>query len=123
MAEKINHWCIICGNGYHACDSCNEVKTFKPWRSLTDTIEHYKIFCVLKEYTDGFISKDEAHAALMNLDLSGRETFKDGAKKTINEIMSYGTLLQTTKPEKMKQKKLKQNDNSEQSIVTEVKED
>ena len=107
MSEKANHWCIICGNGYHACDSCNEVKTFKPWRSLTDTVEHYKIFCVLKEYNEKFLTKEEAYNALMNLDLSGRESFKDGAKKTINEIMSHGSLQANKKPEKMKQKKMK----------------
>ena len=49
MSKEINHWCVVCGKGYHACDSCNEIKSFTPWRSLTDSIEHFKIFTVLKE--------------------------------------------------------------------------
>ena len=52
MSEKnINAYCSICGNGYHVCRSCSEQKTFKPWRSIVDNIEHYKIYLALHEYT------------------------------------------------------------------------
>ena len=50
MSKEINHWCVVCGKGYHACDSCNETKSFTPWRALTDSIEHFKIFTVLKDF-------------------------------------------------------------------------
>lgn len=86
MTDKINHWCVVCGKGYHACDSCNEVKTFTPWRSLTDTLEHYKLFMVLKDYNNKLISKAEAQMMLSSMNLSGKENFKEGAKKVLNEI-------------------------------------
>ena len=86
MAKEINHWCVVCGKGYHACDTCDEIKSFTPWRALTDTSEHYKIFLVLKQFNNKLISKDEAKAMLANIDLTGRETFKESAKNVLDEI-------------------------------------
>lgn len=91
MAQEINHYCIICGKGYHACDSCYEVKTFKPWRILTDTIEHWKIYMTINDFKDGIISKDEAARQLQNCDLTGKESFKPSAKKSIEKILSEST--------------------------------
>ena len=70
MSKEINHWCVVCGKGYHACDSCNETKSFTPWRSLTDTIEHFKLFTILKDYNNKLIDKKEAKKMLSNIDLS-----------------------------------------------------
>lgn len=91
MAQEINHYCIICGKGYHACDSCDEVKTFMPWRLLTDTSEHWKIYMAIKDFNDGIISKDEAARQLQNCDLTGKEFFKSSAKKSIDKILSEST--------------------------------
>lgn len=88
MAQEINHYCIICGKGYHACDSCAEVKTFQPWRVLTDSSEHWKIYMTIKDFNDGIISKDEAAKQLQNCDLTGRERFKPSAKASIDKILS-----------------------------------
>lgn len=84
--KEINHWCVLCGTGYHACDTCNKEKTFTPWRTLTDTIEHYKIFMVLKDYNNKMINREQAKELLSNLDLSGKETYKDSAKKVLSDI-------------------------------------
>lgn len=92
MSKEINHWCVICGKGYHACDSCNEIKSFTPWRSLTDTLEHFKIFTVLKDYNNHRISKNEAKKLLSGIDLSGKDTFKDSARKVLDEILSANTV-------------------------------
>ncbi len=86
MSKEINHWCVICGNGYHACDTCNEIKKITPWKKLTDTIEHYKIFTVLKDYNNKVINKREAKKMLSGIDLSGRENFKESAKNLLNDI-------------------------------------
>lgn len=88
MAEKINHWCAVCGKGYYACDSCNSTKTFTPWRSLTDSIDHFKVFLILKDYNNKFISKEDAKKQLSYFDLSDRESFKDGSKKLLDEIFT-----------------------------------
>lgn len=86
MAEKINHWCIICGKGYHACDACDKVRTFTPWRKLADTPEHYQIYLVLKQYKNKVISKAEAKTMLNNIGLADMDSFKDGVNKLIAEI-------------------------------------
>lgn len=87
MAEKINHWCVVCGKGYYACDSCNETKTFSPWRTLTDSIEHFKIFTILKDYNNKIITKDEAKELLSSLNINDKESFKESSKKLIDEIL------------------------------------
>lgn len=51
MAEYLNATCSICGKKYHLCSTCENIKTFAPWRNITDTIDCYKIFLVLSEYT------------------------------------------------------------------------
>lgn len=84
--KKINHWCVVCGKGYHACDSCTNTKSFTPWRTLTDTIEHFKIFTILKDFNNGLITKEKAKELLSDLDLSDKDSFKDSAKKVLIDI-------------------------------------
>lgn len=86
MAEQINSYCTICGHGYHLCLSCGKHR-LTPWRSVTDTSEHYKIHQILSAFSCGIYSKEEAKAKLMNVDLSDIETYKDNIKKRIQEIM------------------------------------
>ena len=84
--KEINHWCVLCGTGYHACDSCSKEKTFTPWRTLTDTIEHYKIFTILKDYNNKLIDRDRAKELLSGLDLSEKDNYKESAKKVLADI-------------------------------------
>ena len=85
MAEKINAYCDICGCGYHICNSCKDIKSFTPWRTITDTMDHYKIFLVLSNYTN---TKDKVKAKqeLETCDLSELETFRPEIKAVIKEI-------------------------------------
>lgn len=87
MSKEINHWCVVCGKGYHACDSCNETKSFTPWRTLTDSIEHFKIFTILKDYNNKIINKKEAKKMLSNIDLSDKASFKESSRKLLDEIL------------------------------------
>lgn len=84
--KNINAYCSICGRGYHVCSSCLEQKTFKPWRTVTDSIEHYKIYLAIHTYT---ISKDKekAKAELKQCDLFGLDSFNPEIKSVIKEIM------------------------------------
>lgn len=87
MAENnINAYCRICGEGYHVCNTCKEQKTFKAWRSVTDTPGHFLIYSALHQYT---ISKDKnaAKEELQKCDLTGLENFKPEIKSVIREIM------------------------------------
>jgi hypothetical protein len=90
--KKINHWCALCGTGYHACDSCSKEKTITPWRSLTDTVGHYKVFMVLRDYKNKVISREKAQELLSGLDLSDKESYKDNAKSVLSDIYMVNTV-------------------------------
>jgi hypothetical protein len=86
MKSKINHYCCVCGIGYNSCDHCNGVKSYTPWRILTDSIDHYKIYIIVCDYRDKKITKDKAKEMLSHVDITGWETFKEGTKNLIAEI-------------------------------------
>lgn len=84
--NKINAHCSICNRGYFLCGLCKNEKKFKPWKTVTDTIEHYKIYMAIHGYTVTK-NKEQAKAELQNCDLSDLETFKPEIKSVIQEIM------------------------------------
>lgn len=59
--KKINHWCIVCGAGYHACDSCKETNGY---RTVADTPEHYQLYLLVCDYRDGKINKEQMQIEL-----------------------------------------------------------
>ena len=88
MAEKnINAYCSICNSGYHVCNSCKDEKTFKPWRTVADSIEHYKIYLAIYGYT---MTKDKitARKELQSCNLEGLENFKPEIQSVIKDIMT-----------------------------------
>ena len=89
MAQELNATCDICGKKYHICSSCKEVKSFTPWRTVTDTMQHYIIFLALSEYTKTK-DKEKAKDELSKCDLSELDTFNENIKTAIKEIMADG---------------------------------
>ena len=87
MAQELNATCDICGKKYHVCNSCKEVKSFTPWRTVTDTMQHYLIFLALSEYTKTK-DKEKAKEELSKCDLSELDTFNENIKSAIKEIMT-----------------------------------
>ena len=85
--NTINNHCLICGKGYHVCHSCREIRTFSPWRSITDTANCFKIYRVLSDYNSGNLTKDKAREQLLHCDLTAKDTFKERPRNTINEIL------------------------------------
>lgn len=81
-----NATCDICGRQYKVCRSCQQIKTFQPWRTVTDTLPHYTIYLALVEY-NRTKDKEKAKVALSNCDLSEKDLFNDNIKKVINEIL------------------------------------
>lgn len=86
MALENNAWCDICGKPYHMCSTCKEIKTFTPWRTVTDTLPHYMIYLVLSEYTNTK-NKEKAKKELEKCDLSEVDSFNPEIKSVIAEIM------------------------------------
>ena len=89
MSQELNATCDICGKKYHVCNSCKEVKSFTPWRTVTDTMQHYIIFLALSENTKTK-DKEKAKEELSKCDLSELDTFNENIKTAIKEIMADG---------------------------------
>lgn len=79
--------CTICNNKYEICNTCKSQKIFKPWRTVTDTIEHYKIYLAIHSYTVSN-NKELAREELQKCDLTGLESFNPEIKSVIKEIMA-----------------------------------
>lgn len=86
MALENNAICAICGKPYRVCHTCQNIKSFTPWRTVTDTLQHYMIYSILWDYTN---NKDRAKAKdeLSKCDLSALETFDEDIKSVIKEII------------------------------------
>lgn len=87
MSEELNATCDVCGKKYHMCYSCEEIKTFNPWKRVVCTVECFKIYMAVHGYT---VTKDKemARKALSSCDLSELESFSDNIKQAIKEILS-----------------------------------
>lgn len=86
--------CSICNKEYEVCNSCKNQMTFKPWRTITDSIEHYKIYMAIHGYTISN-NKEVARADLEECDLSGLEGFRPEIQKVIKEILSKPKVQKT----------------------------
>ena len=97
--QTINAHCYICGNGYYKCYSCKDMEHIAPWKTVTDTSEHFKIFQILKGYSTKVYSATEAWDKLQKVELSDMDSFNDNVKEQINTIMEEAKKLGDTKKE------------------------
>ena len=93
MSEHLNHQCSICGKKYHFCLDCGNAKSFTPWRTIVDTIEHYKIFIIIRDYVNKNINKSEAKLQLNKLDLSEIDIFVPEIKIVIEDILKEEVIV------------------------------
>lgn len=98
MSQELNATCDICGKPYRVCNSCKEIKSFTPWRTVTDTMQHYLIFLALSEYTKTK-DKEKAKEELSKCDLSELDTFNENIKTVIKEIMAEEKNVETVSEE------------------------
>lgn len=90
MKDYNNAFCRICGSEYHICNCSSE----DSWRKVTDTAEHYQIFCVVRDYVNQIIDADKANSLLGKLDLSGSDNFRQNIKNVLKEIKSKAKPVQ-----------------------------
>lgn len=96
MAEKNNAVCSICGKGYYACLSCADAMKIHPWKIYTDTAECYKVFQVVRGFSTGVYTKDEAREKLQNADLKDIDSFRPHIKKIVKDILkAENTVVET----------------------------
>lgn len=86
MSENLNATCAICGEKYHVCRPCRETKVFKPWRTITDSINCYKIYIIIHDYTNKKITKEKAKEQLSECTMP--KTLQPHIADVIADIMS-----------------------------------
>ena len=106
MAEYLNATCSICSKKYHLCKSCEDIESFSPWRTVTDTIDCYKIFLVLSEYTKTK-NKEQAKKELSTCNLKEKDVFAPHIKAAIDEIMAEPEVKVETSTKEIKEKEVK----------------
>lgn len=87
MAQKNNATCSICGKEYYACFSCKDSMQLHPFKNFTDTAEHYKVFQVVRGFSTGMYTKDEAKEKLNNVNLDDIESFRPHIKQIVKDIL------------------------------------
>ena len=100
MSEHLNHECAICGKKYHFCLDCGNAKSFTPWRTIVDSIEHYKIYMVIRDYVNKNINKTEAKLQLNKLDISDVGNFVPEIKAVIEDILKEESINKSNKTNK-----------------------
>ena len=86
MAEN-NAVCSICGKAYHLCLSCSDAMKLHPWKTYTDTQECFKVFQVVRGFSTGVYTKDEAKEKLQNVDLKDVDSFRPHIKEIVKDIL------------------------------------
>lgn len=116
MSLENNAICAICGKPYRVCHTCQNIKTYTPWRTVTDTLPHYTIYLAIYEYNK---TKDKAKAKeeLLKCDLSELDSFDKDVKKVINEILGENKKTVNTTPNKEQTSKTDNNAGTEEMII------
>ena len=87
--------CVVCGKEYETCLSCKKEMAAKPWRSVADSVECYKLFLVLSRYGNGHLSADEAKKQLQGIKYD-LEALKPSVQDTIGKILKDGSATKKT---------------------------
>ncbi len=58
-----------------------------PWRSIVDTIDHYKIFVTIKDYNQKTINKNQARSQLATVDITGWKNFNPEIVNVMKDIL------------------------------------
>lgn len=88
MGKTMKATCVICGRQYDVCLSCKDQNKIKPWRSITDSVNCYKVFLVLTQLNNGYISKEEAKSQLEQITFN-KNSLREDVRNKVDEIMSY----------------------------------
>ena len=79
--------CRVCGKEYDGCATCQHVHSYSAWRNLVDSIDHYKIFCIVRDYANKDLTKEQAKARLSKLDTTGYETWETLSGEYLRDLL------------------------------------
>lgn len=117
MTKENNAVCSICGKEYYACLSCSDAMKLHPYKSFTDTAEHFKVFQVVRGLSTGVYTKDEAKEKFKNIDLKDIESFRPHIRDIIKDV------LKENKPVVKAVEKIESIESIVGTVTTEVKEE
>lgn len=87
MVKENNAVCSICGKEYHICLSCSDAMKLHPWKIYTDSQSCFQVFQVVRGFSTGVYTKDEAREKLQNVDLKDINSFRPHIKKIVKDIL------------------------------------
>jgi hypothetical protein len=90
MADNLNATCPICGKKYHRCGQCS---SFKAWKAIADTYEHYQVAMILTEYREGISDARESREKFRNIGITKNTDFSeylDAVSRDMKKIISEG---------------------------------
>ena len=87
MASK-NRKCLSCGTKYSYCPSCSRVNALEPsWKSEFCSDTCMTLWTTLTKYGMKFLTKDEAKAIILGLDLDPIDTYAFCVKRDYAKVM------------------------------------
>lgn len=103
--KKHNSFCAICGKSYYYCNSCKDTAHLYPYKILTDTSEHYKVFMIIRGYDNGLYTKEETKEKLNNVDISDLETYKENIRDIIKDILKVDNKVEVVEKKEIIEEK------------------
>ena len=103
--KKHNSFCAICGKSYYYCNSCKDTAHLYPYKILTDTSEHYKVFMIIRGYSNGLYTKEETKEKLNNVDISDLETYKENIRDIIKDILKVDNKVEVVEEKEIIEEK------------------
>ena len=77
--------CIICGEPYRGCRSCEGRTRYKPWMNVCDTPDHYEIYKCIQGIQSGTITNSEAKKILDGINISSKDL--NGLLPSVKDIL------------------------------------
>jgi len=87
--SKNNRICYTCGQEYYYCPSCPSKGKVEAFYNMFHEERCSKIFKLLTDETCKHITTAECKQALLDLNVSINEKYKQGVKQHIEKVMNY----------------------------------
>lgn len=78
--------CICCGKTYDLCIHCPTDVGYTPWRSMHCSVDHFKIFELVRDYVNGKLPKDKILEMLAKTNTEGYERFNTQTSAVLREL-------------------------------------
>lgn len=84
--KKNNKTCIVCGEKYTYCNSCEAFYNLPTWMAIFHNENCKDLFTITSDYLSNTLDKDEAIERLNKCDLSYKDKLHKEILKAVNEL-------------------------------------